>query len=73
MQIVHGTGHNRFILDPTGKGRHRISNGAIIMLRSKENVTISIKQLPDDEVLRIPLLDEIEEDFSARLTMTHAF
>ena len=63
LNVIHGTGAKKFILGMNGRGKYAISKDALINLQQhSRNISISIKQLPNEEVIKIPLLESVEED-----------
>ena len=57
LEVIHGTGKNRFLVLPDHSGRYRIPDfGLIEALKSVAQYSVTVHQLPDNDVISIPIL-----------------
>jgi hypothetical protein len=61
IDIIHGTGFKKFVL--LNQQRHRIFPHLIECLKHVDNLSVILRQLPDDEVIAIPQSDSVSLDF----------
>jgi hypothetical protein len=60
VEVIHGTGKNKFLLLPDHSGRFRIPDlGLIVALKSAGKYNVTVHQLPDNDVISIPMLGSV--------------
>ena len=59
LTVIHGSGNNLFVVSPNG--RHQIS---LELIREAQwrNANVTMKTLPDSEIISIPKLESVVED-----------
>ena len=76
LEVIHGTGKNKFLALHDHSGRYRISDFSLILaLKSDVRYNVKVNQLPDNDVISIPILGSLidnrppekESDFLERI------
>ena len=61
LDIIYGTGHNKFVRDTESNARYPISLGLIQEL-GERHVHVTSTALPDEQVIAIPKHEPVEDD-----------
>ena len=63
VEIVHGSGHRKFIVSSSNRGhqRHTISDDLIARLK-KHKILVKIERISNEAILAIPLQGDIEDN-----------
>ena len=60
LEVIHGTGKNKFLALHDHSGRYRISDFSLILaLKSDVRYNVKVNQLPDNDVISIPILGSL--------------
>lgn len=70
ISIIHGSGINKFV-SIDGQKYHLPIHVLSILLAKKGNISINIQQLPDEEIISMPLNDFVVDDSATILDLTN--